>query len=295
MTAFPRLPLSLAALGAAGLAYSLWEATQYRLRRVDVPVLRPGERPIRVLHLSDLHLTPGQRGKQEWVRMLATLEPDLVVDTGDNIAHPDAVLTALDCLGPLLDRPGVFVMGSNDYYAPKAKNPLRYFDAASDRRVHGPPLPWTDLRDGFLAAGWTDLDNARAVVKVADRELDLVGVDDAHLQRDRYDLVAGPAPTPSDLSVGVTHAPYLRVLDAMADDDVDLVFAGHTHGGQLCLPGIGALVTNCDLPRRQAKGLHRRGRQWLHVSAGLGTSPYTPVRFACPPEATLVTLVPTTA
>lgn len=294
MQSSPRLPLSIAALGAAGLAYSMWEARQFQLRRVSVPVLAEGEPPIRVLHLSDLHLTPRQRDKQEWVRALATLQPDLVVDTGDNLAHPDAVLPALESLGPLLELPGVFVMGSNDYYAPVLKNPLRYLTPDSDRRVHGQPLPWTDLRDGFLAAGWTDLDNRRATVKVDGRLIELVGVDDPHLRLDRYDQVAGPVDPHADLTLGVTHAPYLHVLDAMADDGVPLVFAGHTHGGQLCLPGIGALVTNCDLPRSQAKGLHRRAGQWLHVSAGLGTSPYAPVRFACRPEATLVTLVPVT-
>ena len=88
----------------------------------------------------------------------------------------------------------------------------------------------------------------------------------------------------------MTHAPYLRVLDAMAADGADLVLAGHTHGGQLCVPGVGALVTNCDLPRKQAKGLSAHDGSVLHVSAGLGTSPYAPVRFACRPEATLLTL-----
>ena len=73
------------------------------------------------------------------------------------------------------------------------------------------------------------------------------------------------------------------------------MLAGHTHGGQVAVPFVGALVTNCDLPLRYAKGLHRwrhdRAETWLHVSAGLGTSPYAPIRFACPPEATLMTLV----
>ena len=80
----------------------------------------------------------------------------------------------------------------------------------------------------------------------------------------------------------------------MADDGFDLLFAGHTHGGQVCVPLVGALVTNCDLDRRMAKGLHRwpRSDAWLHVSAGLGTSPTAPVRFACPPEATVLTLIP---
>jgi predicted MPP superfamily phosphohydrolase len=78
----------------------------------------------------------------------------------------------------------------------------------------------------------------------------------------------------------------------MAADRVPLVLAGHTHGGQLAIPGWGALVSNCDLSPRRAKGLSRHSEStWLHVSAGLGTSPYAPIRFACHPEATLLTLV----
>jgi hypothetical protein len=83
------------------------------------------------------------------------------------------------------------------------------------------------------------------------------------------------------------------VLDAFAADGFPLVLAGHTHGGQLRVPFYGALVTNCGIDRERARGLHRwSGDTWVHVSAGLGTSPYAPVRFACPPEASLLTLVP---
>jgi predicted MPP superfamily phosphohydrolase len=290
-------PLAVAGLGVAGLTYAAgYEVRSYRLRRVSVPVLAPGQPPLRVLHLSDLHLTPGQRRKREWVRALAGLEPDLVVNTGDNLAHREAVPAVLDALGPLLERPGVFVMGSNDYYAPVLKNPARYLFPDNEIRLHKTQLPWEDLRDGLTGAGWLDLDNARGRVKADHREIELVGTDDAHLRRDRYAEVAGSADPSADLRVAVTHAPYRRVLDPMIDDGFELVMAGHTHGGQLCLPGVGALVTNCDLPRRQAKGLshwsHAGRTSWLHVSAGLGTSPYAPVRFACPPEATLLVLEP---
>ena len=290
------VPTGLAATAAAGLAYSAgFEVRSFRLRRLQVPVLAPGSRPLRVLHLSDLHLTPWQGRKRAWVRSLAALEPDLVVDTGDNLAHREAVGPALEALGPLLERPGVFVMGSNDYHAPRVKNPVRYLLPDDGKRPAGEQLPWGDLRDGMLSAGWLDLDNARGRLKVDGREIEFVGVDDPHIRRDRYDQVAGPADSAADLSIGVTHSPESRVLDPMTADGFGLLLAGHTHGGQLCVPFYGALVTNCDLDRSRAKGLSRHvagGRSaWLHVSAGLGTSPFTPVRFACPPEATLLTLV----
>lgn len=283
---------ALAALKVAGLSYALWEAHQYRLRRVTVPVLDAGSEPLRVLHVSDIHLTPRQEGKQVWLRRLATLEPDLVVNTGDNLAHPEAVPVVLDALDALLDVPGVFVMGSNDYYGPLWKNPARYLMPDSGGRVFGKPLPWQDLRDAFVTRGWVDLDNAAADLKIRSQAMAFVGTDDPHLGLDRYEDVPYQAPQAGVLKVGVTHAPYLRVVDAMAGDGADLVMAGHTHGGQLCLPGGRALVTNCDLPVSQAKGLHRHSGAWLHVSAGVGTSPTAPVRFACPPEATLLTLVP---
>jgi predicted MPP superfamily phosphohydrolase len=258
-----------------------------------------------VLHLSDLHMVPGQRAKASWVAGLATLQPDLVIDTGDNLAHTGAVPAVLDALRPLTALPGAFVLGSNDYFGPMVKNPLGYFSGPSTLKRRAPRLPTGDLTDALTNAGWADLTNSRSTLKVDGRRIDLVGVDDPHLSRDRYLSVSAPADPAADLTLGVTHAPYRRVLDAMTQDGADLVLAGHTHGGQVCVPGVGALVTNCDLPRRYAKGLHRwtapspsphrpGPSTYLNVSAGVGTSPFAPIRFACPPEATLLTLVPDT-
>jgi uncharacterized protein len=285
--------------GLAGLGYALVEARAFTLRSFTLPVLPDGTAPLRVLCLSDLHLVPRQRSKLEWVRALAGLEPDLVVSTGDNLAAADAVPAVLEAHGELLDRPGVFVLGSNDYWAPRVKNPARYLlPGGGTKWVHGKRLPTQDLVDGFREAGWLDLTNRRGTLKLGTSLLEFVGVDDPHLNYDRYQAVAGASDPSADLTVGVTHAPYRRVLDAMTSDGAGLVLAGHTHGGQLCLPGFGALVTNCDLERKRAKGVSQwrppgstRPPAWMHVSAGLGTSPFTPVRFACRPEASLLTLV----
>jgi predicted MPP superfamily phosphohydrolase len=291
-----------AGAGAAVTAYAVWEARAYTLRSVELPILPPGADPLRVLHLTDLHLTPGQSRKQEWIRSLGDLAPDLVVITGDNIGHRDAVPPLLDALGPLLDAPGVFVLGSNDYFAPVLRNPLGYLLPDTGTRVtHTAQLPWREMVRQFEAAGWTDLDNRRETTTVRDLTIAWAGVDDPHLRYDDLAAVAGPAPADADVRVAVAHAPYLRVLDQFAADGYDAIFAGHTHGGQITLPAYGALVTNCDLEPARAKGLHRHpadsqagdpGSAWLHVSAGLGTSPYFPIRTACRPEATLLTLVP---
>jgi predicted MPP superfamily phosphohydrolase len=293
-----RLAAGTLALGAATLGYAVGiERRHWTLRKAELPVLAPGARPIRVLHISDLHMMPGQKSKQRWVAALGELEPDLVVNTGDNLAHMQAVPSVVRALGTLLDRPGVFVFGSNDYYAPKPKNPARYLmPRGKKKRIHGQHLPWRDLRAAFVERGWLDLTHVRRSFKVDGQRVFAAGIDDPHLRRDRYGEIAGASDPDAVLRVGVTHSPEPRVLDPFAADGYDLVLAGHTHGGQLRIPGIGAIVTNCELDRSRARGVSRWGTDmWLHVSAGLGTSPYAPARFACPPEASLLTLVPRAA
>jgi len=295
-----RVVRGLGVTAAAGLAYSWWEARWFTLREVTIPVLPHGAPDLRVLHVSDLHLTPHQRRKREWVSALAALEPDLVIDTGDNIAHQRAVDPLLESLGDLLDRPGVFVLGSNDYFEPTLRNPARYlFPDTGRRHTESAPLPWKELVARLESRGWTSLTNRCAELTVNGIRIAFAGVDDPHLKYDDLASVEGPADQDADVRLGVAHAPYLRVLDQFAADGYDAVFAGHTHGGQLCLPFNRALVTNCDLETARASGLHRHparsrpgdpGSAWLHVSAGAGTSPWVPLRFCCRPEATLATL-----
>ncbi|MBE7324039.1 metallophosphoesterase [Nocardioides sp. Y6] len=300
--------LGLGVLSGVGLAtYAAWEARQYTLREVTVPLLPAGHDPLRVLHLSDIHMAPDQRAKQEWLESLADLEPDLVINTGDNLAHRNAVPCVVEPLAALLRRPGAYVLGSNDYFAPGWRNPLAYLlPDDGTRHVSTPQLPWPDLKAAFDSGGWLDLTNGFGELTVKGSHIAFAGVDDPHLGYDELDRVAGPADASADVRLAVVHAPYLRVLDQFAADGYDAIIAGHTHGGQVCLPTLDgrgrALTTNCDLEPERAKGLHRHPADsapgdprssWLHVSAGLGTNPYVRFRVACRPEATLMTFVPT--
>ncbi len=268
----------------------------YVIRSAEIPILPFGHRSIRILHFSDLHLTPNRRKEISDIKSFTNLHPDLVISTGDFLGHMHAVPTVLNALEELLDLPGLFVFGSNDYFAPVPKNPLSYLMKDQGERVHGEPLPFAELAQGLTNRGWIDLNHNKSIFKIKETTFEARGTDDAHLERDDYSLVAGAPAAKSDISLGVTHAPYKRLLAAMGEDGVDAIFAGHTHGGQVRLPWLGgsrALTTNCDLPTWRARGLTRFGREpWLHVSAGMGTSPYARIRVASPPEVSLVTLTP---
>jgi predicted MPP superfamily phosphohydrolase len=259
---------------------------------VSLPLLPSGARDIRILHFSDLHLTPARKREITDIKSWAALKPDLVISTGDFLAHRDGVEVALSALNELLDIPGLYVFGSNDYYAPKFKNPLSYLKKDSGERNMGEKLPIEEFDRELQNRGWINLNNKRCPITINGVRIDVRGTDDAHLELDDYERVAGKKN--GELSIGVTHAPYRRVLDAMAQDEIDLIFAGHTHGGQVRMPWFGAsrsLTTNCDLPNWRSRGLTKIDSQpYLNVSAGMGYSPFAPFRIFCPSEVSLITL-----
>jgi predicted MPP superfamily phosphohydrolase len=283
---------ALSAAGAACVGYGiLVERDWYRLRRQRVQALASGKPPLTVLHLSDLHLTVADTKRMRFLERLAAEPVDLVVLTGDMLGEPEALDPVLATLGRFRPRLGaVAVLGSNDYWAPRFRNPLTYFTGPSSRRHRsGRRNPWRELVEGLEARGWTVLSNRRGRLG----DVELAGMDDPHIRHDDPGVAVPPnGEVPASLRLGVVHSPYRRALDAFAGNGYDLVLAGHTHGGQVRLPGVGALVTNCDLPRDRVRGLSRWSGSWLHVSGGLGTSKYAPFRVACRPEASLLTVVP---
>jgi len=302
-TAHPAL-IALGAVGAAGAAAAVWgigiERYLFTVREVTAAALPTGAAPLRVLHISDAHMAPWQHRKQRWLASLAQLQPDLIVNTGDNLGHRDGLEGIRRAFDPFRGIPGVFVHGSNDVAEPSPRNPLKYFTGPSKRTGEPKRLDTAAMDDYFTEElGWSDLNNTAARVTAGGLDVDLVGVNDAHRDWDRLDLLpdaldALGARSSTTPVLGVTHAPYQRVLNGFIDLGTDAILGGHTHGGQVCLPGFGALVANCDIPVKQAKGLstweHDGRAVPLNVSAGCGHSIYAPVRFACRPEATLLTL-----
>jgi len=283
--------LGLIASGVVCVVYaSLIERNWFALRTHRVPCLPPGSKPVRVLHISDLHFRRGQRRKRAFLGRCAKENPDLVVGTGDFLGGEDAVEATIEAMTQI--RPSaaaLFVLGSNDYYGSTPSNPLKYFAGPSNRHLSkGKPNPWRDLVNGLSERGWRLINNtATSVSLVGLGAVDVVGLDDPHLRRD--DITVASPRNGDGFRLAVVHSP--DAAPALAALGYDLIVCGHTHGGQIRVPGVGALVTNSTLPRSMARGLHLMSGAWLHVSAGMGTSPYTPVRFACRPEACVLELV----
>lgn len=302
--------LALAGLGALALGAAsygaLVERENFRVRRETLPVLDSGSEPIRVLHLSDIHMAPWHSQTVAWIRELAVLQPDVVVGTGDFLGHPEGLSTLAEALIPFAGIPGVVTHGSNDRVAPRMKNPFSYVLEPSqpDEDPSGLPMDFAGLQNLYSRLGWQDIDNGVTRMELNGSAIEWVGVGDAHYGLDNLAALPGLldasreadyAPTTSVTTLGVTHAPYQRVVNALVNHGAEIIFAGHTHGGQVCLPGGRALTTNCDLPTSMASGVHvwthATKASYLQVSAGLGTSIYAPIRLFCPPEAVLVTLV----
>lgn len=298
---------TLGVVGAVGAAAAVWgmgiERHLYTVRRHTLHALPPGAAPLRVLHVSDVHMAPWQHRRQRWVASLAALAPDVVVNTGDNLGHVEGLAGIRAAFAPFRGIPGVFVHGSNDHAAPSPRNPLKYFRGPSKIKRVADPLD-TGALDHYLGEelGWADLNNTATTLHVRGLRVDAFGVSDAHRSWDRLSalpplVTAMREQGPADLVWGVTHAPYQRVLNEFVDLGADMIFAGHTHGGQVRIPfSKSALVANCDIPLDQARGLstwtHDGRTVPLNVSAGVGHSIYAPVRFATRPEASLITLLP---
>lgn len=279
---------------------AIWSLTVSRWRftviRAEAAVLPKGSANIRVLHISDIHMAPWQKRKQRFIAGLIAEKPDLIVNTGDNLGHKNVVGETLNALKPLLSVEGVFVNGSNDYFAPRFKSPITYLFKPSTPRQEQ-PLDTKTLTSTFESNSWRNLNNSSNSLEINGVKLALLGVDDAHLELDDLESLDQTAALRerADVVIGVTHAPYRRVIEAMAENGVDILFAGHTHGGQVRFPFVGALTTNSDLPNSNAKGMSAwsfgERVMLLNVSAGLGNSIFAPIRFFNRPEVRLVTLV----
>jgi predicted MPP superfamily phosphohydrolase len=284
----PRIVVAVLVLGVGCVLWGIFvERRRYRLvrHRLDIlPATALG--PLTVLHLSDLHFVRRDRGKAAFLANLPAA--DVTVVTGDFLAEPEAVETTVAAVHAVRGRlASWFVLGSNDYFVPRPLNDLAYFRGKrKPRRAERGRA--ADLVSQLRADGWDDLTNLRRDVDIDGVPMELLGLDDAHIAW--HDLRVAPRRSPDRFGFAVMHSPDSAPETAALG--YDFMVAGHTHGGQVCLPLVGALVTNCSLPARLVSGMIRVGDAVVSVSPGLGTSKYAPFRFFCRPEATLLELHP---
>jgi predicted MPP superfamily phosphohydrolase len=271
-------------------AYAFYEPHRYRLVSRAVST-RPGTPPLTILHLSDTHFTGRNRRLAAFLKELPDRlqePPDLVLATGDLLEGEAGIDELVGLLARLEARLGRFyVLGSHDYFVAKGPSYSKYFTGGRPKRQ--PARADTPrFERGLVDKGWVSLTNRAEKIETREGIVRLTGVDDPYLRWHRTDHIMRARD--DSMAIGLVHAP--DVVSEWMLNGYDLVLAGHTHGGQVRIPGFGALVTNCTVPTGLASGLHRVGRGWLHVSPGLGTGRFSPIRFACLPEVTLLRLVP---
>jgi len=264
-----RVLLWLAAAGLPCLAYGLmvepyWlEVTRVRLRTTELAGAR---RPIRIVHVSDLHSDPRPRLEERLPEVVAAERPDLIVFTGDCVNSPGALPVFRRCLSRLASLAPTYVVKGN-------------WDA----------WYWSAL-DVFGGTGAVELNGAVGPVAVAGTELWLAGVP-VYGER-RIPQVLGALPAGA-FTVFLYH--YPDEIEVVAARGIDLYCAGHTHGGQVALPFYGALMTLSRFGKRYEWGLYRVDRTWLYVNRGIGMEggAATPrVRFCARPEVTVLEIVP---
>ncbi len=252
------------------LLLSLWAALgepdrlQTRRERITIERFAAG-RPIRIAHVSDLQTVGHCDREDEAARRVNAFEPDLVLFSGDYIAGPfaepgPAMAAARRFLGALRARLGIVV-------------------------VDGHAEPSGLRRQVFEGLDLVHLVDEERVFELEDgRRLRVFG---ARVHHADFDRIRAPADA-AELSIVVSHMPD-QTRD-LVGRGVDLHLAGHTHGGQIVIPGFGAPLTLSSLPRRFARGLHRFEDHWLNVNAGIGMEGnHAPrIRLFCPPEVCLI-------
>jgi predicted MPP superfamily phosphohydrolase len=250
-----------------------WEPRRLVVERIELrfPELPPGLDGLRIAQLSDFHRSPVVR-QWEIERAVArtnALAPDLIALTGDYVTHgrhyAEPCAAALSALRAPLGR--YAIMGNHDYWSPAAVAAALRAAGMTVLRNQAQPVPAT-RRSGVSGA-----------------ELWLVGLDDAWARKQDIPAALEGVPRRA-FKIALAHEP--DVADEVARYPIQLQLSGHSHGGQICLPGIGPLHLP-KLGRRYPMGHYRVGELQLYTNRGVGrVSPA--VRFNCPPEITLITL-----
>ncbi len=283
---------AFAALGAGSALYAWWESTAVEITRrpLYVPDLPPGLDGLRVLHISDTHFPESADSVGRFLELIWPLEYDLIVCTGDYVETAAGWNAAGDALTQLRAPFGVYAsLGAHDYCAP-VRTLGSWLQFNSDRLRHRRrrmvnPAPFVERLE---AAGIVVLRNEWRSAEIGGELVRIAGAGDASVGMAHLERALPPADlTPASFQMLLTHSPDAVFRLSPSSREPRLVFCGHTHGGQIRVPGWGAPVRHSNLvTRERAAGVfHPYGPEGpqVIVSRGFGTA-FVPFRFACRPE-----------
>jgi len=259
-----------------------------RLRRVTIRGQRKLKRPITILHLSDIHFVGKEGSKRRFFQRLSMLNPDLIFITGDVIDDDQGIDTAARLISGLRARYGTYlVLGNHEYYNYFILDNLRYHAGLGKTSSHRNDV--SKFVSEMKRIGVHVLINESTQLEVHGTPVFIGGTDDPVTQTVDFERALHGL-SPRTLNILLIH--HLDGLLKLSHHGPDLVFAGHTHGGQIRIPLLGPLFCETKLPRRYVEGLHPYQGMTVFVSRGLGAGRTIFPRLACRPEAVLFELTP---
>ncbi len=284
------MPVFWGLIFVSGVAAFFWafvvEPHQFHIRYFQLNLSKPLKRNYRVLHLSDIHFS-GPRKKLSWFfDRLAKESYDFIFLTGDIFDCAQGAPYATEEIRKLKSRHGIFaVWGNHDHYDYR----LSHFLTGFLRKHPKHRNPIEILAKSLLDAGVQILRNETVEVRDGEDVFLVHGVDDPVTRQADVDKIVGNVQH-QKANFLLTHT--IDVFYEIPEDHIDVSFSGHSHGGQVRVPGVGPIITHTRFGRDYAKGVKALKGTACVISQGMGTSRFLKPRFLCPPEALVLEIGP---
>lgn len=285
--------LTTAAIGVGSYVKARREAFQFKKEMVPVHIKTNGTgggskgKTLRILHLSDLHVARNESSRKlSFLQEITDDEYDLVFLTGDIFEHDESILYSPYLLSRKPRLGAYAILGNHDYYEYSMTRRImgrifKNWRHPDDKKVRD----LDRLVDSLEGCGYKVLRNEGVHLK--DDKISIFGIEFPGVPKQEL-LEITEKTDKEHLKLALFHIP--KELQSFSDAGVHMAFGGHTHGGQVRFPVIGAVITDSDLPRKNACGLVNHGDTIFHISRGLGADPRTNFRLNCPPTAYVIEL-----
>lgn len=274
-------------LGAFVALIAYLETRRYQISRYEVTLRKPLPFSIKILHLSDLHFSKSNKRLLRFFEHLMGEEAyEFVFITGDIFDSEKGIPACIEHFKKLEAKHGSFaVFGNHDYYDYRwADVFIHNFPNQAKPKHHQPAQRF---EEALASAGVRLLKNETIEKEIQGVPLLIHGLDDPTTGRANV-RKAMQNFEPSKINILLTHT--IDVFLDIGENEIDLSFSGHSHGGQIRLPGIGPFITHTMLGATYVSGLKSLQGAVCSISRGLGTSRFLPFRLFCPPEAVVLTV-----